>query len=101
MDNLNVEAAYFIHYEGDRLLDLSIVMDTLGAYHAMPDSWILRTRNKQLDVWGKFQEFVDNNSTLFMIQVFPGSLAYWLPKSFTRDPLKEFLVGLDPYILEK
>jgi len=92
-------AAYFITYApAPGFLDFKILLDNLGAYQVLPNSWILKTDISQDEIWKKFLPFQGVGSGLFMVQVFPGSLAYWIPQPFTRDPVKEFLKGLSPYI---
>jgi hypothetical protein len=96
------EAAYFISYDSEtQATGFEILMDTLGAHRYGRTAWILRTKRVHENIWRDFMPFCNSNGTLFMVQIFPGSIACSVPRPFTHDPIKELLMGLDPYAGEE
>ncbi|HEY1754817.1 MAG TPA: hypothetical protein VGG72_05440 [Bryobacteraceae bacterium] len=98
------DGAYFLSYDSDsniRLAEFSALAKSLGALPCGSGKWILRTHVTNVGTWNNLRPFWNNGGTLFLIQIFPGSLAYSLPESLTHDPLKILLEGLEPYTGKK
>lgn len=96
------EAAYFINYDSEiQAADFAMLMDTLGAHRYSRTAWILQTKRVHEDIWRDLMPFCNSRCTLFMIQIFPGSIACSLPRPFAHDPIKELLVGLKSYVEEE
>jgi hypothetical protein len=50
------EVAYFIHGES-LITEFTILMDELKAYRVIERAWLLRTTARQMDLWGRVQNF--------------------------------------------